>query len=95
MGRQKDAFTWLQTGSKPKALDIARPVDLRQMNEHGQTLMFAAAGRPNHKGSAELSCEVLQKRGLAVDTFDNHHQTPLFAAAREGNERLMKAAPIG
>ena len=56
------------------------------MNEHGQSLMFAAAGRPLNKGSAELLCQILQKRGLAVDALDNHHQTPLFAAAREGNE---------
>lgn len=85
MGRQKDAFTWIQSGSKPKALEIAQYADLRQMNEHKQTLMFAAAGRPLNKGSAEILCQILQKRGLAVDTLDTHHQTPLFAAAREGN----------
>ena len=86
MGRQKDAFTYLQAGSKPKALEIAQSADLRQMNERGQSLMFAAAGRPLSKGSAELLCQILQKRGLAVDALDGHNQTPLFAAAREGNE---------
>lgn len=86
MVQQKDAFTYLQAGSKPKALEIAQSADLRQMNEHGQSLMFAAAGRPLNKGSSELLCQILQKRGLAVDALDNHHQTPLFAAAREGNE---------
>ena len=80
--QQKDAFTCLQAGSKPKALEVARSADLRQMNEHGQSLVFAAAGRPLNKGCAELLCQILQKRGL----LDNHHQTPLFAAAREGNE---------
>ena len=84
MVQQKDAFTYLQAGSKPKALEAARSADLRQMNEHGQNLMFAAAGR--NKGSAELFCQILQKRGLPVDALDDHHQTPLFAAAREGNE---------
>ena len=83
MVQQKDAFTYLQAGSKPKALEAARSADLRQMNEHGQNLMFAAAGR--NKGSAELFCQILQKRGLPVDALDDHHQTPLFAAAREGN----------
>ena len=86
MGRLKDAFTYLQAGSKPKALEIAQSADLRQMNERGQSLMFAAAGRPLNKGSAELLCQILQKRGLAVDALDGHHQTALFAAAREGNE---------
>ena len=86
MGRLKDAFTYLQAGSKPKALEIAQSADLRQMNERGQSLMFAAAGRPLNKGSAELLCQILQKRGLAVDALDGHHQTPLFASAREGNE---------
>ena len=86
MGRLKDAFTYLQAGSKPKALEIAQSADLRQMNQRGQSLMFAAAGRPLNKGSAELLCQILQKRGLAVDALDGHHQTALFAAAREGNE---------
>ena len=86
MGRQKDAFAYLQAGSKPKALETARAANSKQINEHGQSLMFAAAGRPLNKGSAELLCQILQKRGLAVDALDNHHQTPLFAAAREGNE---------
>ena len=86
MGRPKDAFTYLQAGSKPKALEIAQSADLRQMNQRGQSLMFAAAGRPLNKGSAELLCQILQKRGLAVDALDGHHQTALFAAAREGNE---------
>ena len=48
--------------------------------------MFAAACRPVAKGSAELLCQILQKRGLAVDALDSNHQTPLFAAAWEGNE---------
>eukprot|EP00435_Cladocopium_sp_Y103_P027280 s2433_g6.t1 len=87
MVRQKDAFTYLQAGSKCKALETAQYADLKQMNEHGQSLMFAAAGRRmKDKASAELLCQILQKRGLKVNTLDNHHQTPLFAAAQEGNE---------
>ena len=86
MGRQKDAFAYLRAGSKAKALEIAQSADLSDMNESGQTLMFAAASRPVAKGSAELLCQILQKRGLAVDALDSNHQTPLFAAAREGNE---------
>ena len=39
-----------------------------------------------NKGSADFFCQILQKRGLAVDASDNHHQTRLFAAARESNE---------
>ena len=35
MGRQKDAFTDLQAGSKPNALEIAQSADLSQMKEHG------------------------------------------------------------
>ena len=85
-GGWKMPLLTFQAGSKPKALEIAQSADLRQMNERGQSLMFAAAGRPLNKGSAELLCQILQKRGLAVDALDGHHQTALFAAAREGNE---------
>eukprot|EP00435_Cladocopium_sp_Y103_P027342 s1894_g6.t1 len=87
MVRQKDAFTYLQAGSKCKALEIAHYGDLKQMNESDQSLMFAATGRrTKDKASPELLCQILQKRGLTVNTLDKHHQTPLFAAAQEGNE---------
>ena len=67
-------------------MEIAQTADLNVRNEHGQTLMFAAAGRPSMKGSAEVLCRMLQERGLAVDALDIYQQTPLFAVAREGNE---------
>ena len=82
----KDPFSILLLGSKKKAMEIAQTADLNVRNEHGQTLMFAAAGRPSMKGSAEVLCRMLQERGLAVDALDIYQQTPLFAVAREGNE---------
>ena len=91
MGRLKDAFTYLQAGSKPKALEIAHSADLRQMNERGQSLMFAAAGRPLNKGSAELLCQILQKRGLAVDALDGQppDRTLCSCAWRQWNLRRL------
>lgn len=82
----KDPFSVLLLGSKKKAMEIAQTADLNVRNEHGQTLMFAAAGRPSMKGSAEVLCRMLQERGLDVDALDVYQQTPLFAVAREGNE---------
>ena len=82
----KDPFSVLLLGSKKKAMEIAQTADLNVRNEHGQTLMFAAAGRPSMKGSAEVLCQMLQERGLNVDALDVYQQTPLFAVAREGNE---------
>ncbi|CAK8999783.1 Abnormal spindle-like microcephaly-associated protein-like [Durusdinium trenchii] len=55
------------------------------LNQHGQTLMFAAAGRPSSKGGAEEICQVLEARGLDPSARDVYDQTPLFAAAQEGN----------
>ena len=86
LATMKDPFSILLLGSKKKAMEIAQTADLNVRNEHGQTLMFAAAGRPSMKGSAEVLCRMLQERGLAVDALDIYQQTPLFAVAREGNE---------
>ena len=85
MQQKKDAFTYLQAGSKPKALEAARSADLRQMNEHGQNLMFAAAGR--NKGSAELICEILQNADCKWMLWTNttkHHSLQLQRVASGG-----------
>ena len=87
MGRQK---AYLQAGSKPKDLETARTANLK-LNEHGQSLMFAAAGRPLNKGSAVFFCQIFQKHGLAVDASDNHHQTDSLQLPVEA----MKIALIG
>ncbi|CAK9033044.1 unnamed protein product [Durusdinium trenchii] len=81
----KDDFTLVNSASKKKALEVAREANLEVLNQHGQTLMFAAAGRPSSKGGAEEICQVLEARGLDPSARDVYDQTPLFAAAQEGN----------
>ncbi|CAJ1405239.1 unnamed protein product [Effrenium voratum] len=81
----KDEFTLVQNGSKNKAMEVAWRADVSLRNSHGQSLMFAAAGRASNKGAALETCRILQKRGLEAYAVDRYNQTALFAAVREGN----------
>jgi hypothetical protein len=65
--------------------------ELNRMTPYGQGLPFFAAVRKpqiNSNGAGGGSYEIchwLHKLGIVLNRSDNHKQTPLFYAAREGN----------
>ena len=76
----KDDFHSLRTAARPTAVKIAKEAKITQKTEDGQTLLFAAAGRPPSKGKSVDVCLILAERGLSCTHKTSKNENALFEA---------------
>eukprot|EP00931_Biecheleriopsis_adriatica_P006204 TRINITY_DN107650_c0_g1_i1.p1 TRINITY_DN107650_c0_g1~~TRINITY_DN107650_c0_g1_i1.p1 ORF type:complete len:593 (-),score=114.67 TRINITY_DN107650_c0_g1_i1:49-1752(-) len=69
-----------------KSLEASLPDPGMRYKENNQDLMFFAAARKKHHGATVDITRRLLELGCAPNSEDQLQQTPLFFAAREGNE---------
>ena len=86
----KDDFHRLRTAARPTAVKIAKEAKITQKTEDGQTLLFAAAGRPPSKGKSVDVCQILAERGLSCTQTTSKNESALFEAVRGENVETAK-----
>lgn len=81
----QDNFAKLRSAARPTAIRLVNEADIREKTTDGQTLLFAAAGRPTSKGYGVDLCKLLRSRGLSATHKTSRNETALFEAVRAEN----------